>query len=155
MWLASVLRGAEGAGVRLLTLPEALGEHDPERRQARESSWGEGKTLETWDSPEIADMVWAARRLELRLLRALSDARGEADQTARLRGLERAARELLAVQSSDWAFMDHRGQAGDYPYRRVTTHAEAMLEAINSNQAPEPGMRNLAPDLRLSPLLEP
>ena len=38
---------------------------------------------------------------------------------SRRRG-QRAARELLAVQSSDWAFMDHRGQAGDYPYRRAT-----------------------------------
>ena len=148
-WLGSLLGAADAAGVRLLTLAEALAEHEAEERPAHEGSWGEGKSLETWDSPDVADMVWGARRLELRLLRALSDgslAPGAA---------ERAARELLAVQSSDWAFMDHRGQAGDYPYRRTLTHAEAMLEAINSLEAPDPGLRNLAPDLSLAPLLEP
>jgi len=149
LWLAGVVRGAEAAGVRLLTLPEAMAEHEPEDRPAGEASWGEEKTLETWDSPAVADLAWGARRLELRLLRAVSrDPAGGARY-------ERAARELLAVQSSDWAFMDHRGQAGDYPFRRVTDHAEALLEAIHSKQAPEPGLRNLAPDLRLAPLLEP
>ena len=40
------------------------------------------------------------------------------------RGLaERAARELLAVQSSDWAFLDNRKQAGDYPYSGPRCHA--------------------------------
>jgi 1,4-alpha-glucan branching enzyme len=148
-WLAEVLRGAEVERIRLLTLPEALAEHEAEEGLAVESSWGEGKTLETWDSPAVADLVWGARRLELRLLRALA-ARRLAPAAA-----QRAARELLAVQSSDWAFMDHRGQAGDYPFRRVTSHAEALLQAIDSAEAPEPGVRNLVPDLSLAPALEP
>ncbi|MGH2957403.1 MAG: 1,4-alpha-glucan branching protein domain-containing protein, partial [Solirubrobacterales bacterium] len=148
-WLREVLRAAGTEGIRLLTLPHALQEHEPEERPVRESSWGQGKTLETWDSPPVADLVWGARRLELRLLRGLRERSLEPAAAAR------AARELLAVQSSDWAFMDHRGQAGDYPFGRVLGHAEAMLEAIESDAAPEPGMRNLAPDLRLAPLLEP
>ncbi|MDP9228448.1 MAG: DUF1957 domain-containing protein, partial [Actinomycetota bacterium] len=148
-WLEAVVGAAEQAGVRLLTLPEALTEHASEERPAHGGSWGEGKSLETWDSPEVADLVWGARRLELRLLRAL----GEGSISAG--AAERAARELLAVQSSDWAFMDQRGQAGDYPYRRSLAHAESMLEAINSAAAPDPGVRNLAPDLSLAPLLEP
>jgi 1,4-alpha-glucan branching enzyme len=149
LWLAEVLGGAEGEGIDLVTLPQALGRHQPEERPLRESSWGEGKTLETWDSPSVADLAWAARRLELRLLRELEPNR-ERDP-----GLLRAARELLAVQSSDWAFMDHRGQAGDYPYVRAVGHAEAMLEAVDSVQAPDPALRNLAPELSLAPLLEP
>jgi len=147
-WLAEVIAAAEGEGVRLRTLPEALDEHPPEARPVHAASWGEGKTLHTWDSPPVADLVWAARRLELRLLRHLGE-RGAGPAA------ERAARELLAVQASDWAFMDHRGQAGDYPFTRATDHAEALLEAINSEQAPNPRMRNLAPDLSLAPLLEP
>ncbi|CAN5476956.1 1,4-alpha-glucan branching protein [soil metagenome] len=147
-WLRAVLAEAEGAGLRLLTLSEALAEHPTVERPVREGSWGEGKTLETWDSPEVADMVWGSRRLELRLLRAL-------DGSLPAAAAERAARELLAVQSSDWAFMDHRRLAGDYPYRRTLSHAEAMLEAIDSPEAAEPGLRNLAPDLSLAPLLEP
>ena len=148
-WLGEVVRRAEDEGVRLLTLPQALAEHEAEERPVAESSWGEGKTLETWDSPNVRDLVWAARRSELRLLRALR--RGDLEPA----GAERAARELLAVQSSDWAFMDHRGQAGDYAFDRAVGHAEALLEAIESGAAPKPGLRNLAPDLSLAPLLEP
>jgi 1,4-alpha-glucan branching enzyme len=149
IWLREVLRGAEHDRVRLLTLSAALCEHEPEVRSARESSWGEGKSLETWDSPAVADMVWATRRSELRLLRAF--AAGRLSETA----ATRAARELLALQSSDWAFMDHRGQAGDYPYARATAHAEDLLEAIDSGDPAEPRVRNLAPDLHLAPLAEP
>ncbi|HET8975259.1 MAG TPA: 1,4-alpha-glucan branching protein domain-containing protein, partial [Solirubrobacterales bacterium] len=150
LWLDAVLGGAREHGVRLLRLSDAASGHPGEPRPAAEASWGEGKSLETWDSPAVADLAWAARRLELRLLRACGDERLDPGR------LERAARELLAVQSSDWAFMDHRAQAGDYPYRRVVTHAGAMLEALDSDrEAPETRLRNLAPDLSLTPLREP
>jgi 1,4-alpha-glucan branching enzyme len=149
IWLGEVLEGAELDGVRLLTLPQALREHEGEDRPVSEASWGEGKSLETWDSPSVSDLVWATRRCELHLLRALG--LGAVDGAAALR----AARELLALQSSDWAFMDHRGQAGDYPYARATAHAQALLEAIDSSEAVDARVRNLAPDLSLAPLLEP
>jgi 1,4-alpha-glucan branching enzyme len=147
-WLREVLAGAVGAGVRLLSVPQALAEHEPEERPLVASSWGEEKDLRTWDSPEVADLAWGARRLELRLLRALS---------AGLQGpaAMRAARELLAVQSSDWAFLDKRGQAGDYAYKRAIFHAEGALQAIDSPATTDPFMRALAPDLSLAPLLEP
>jgi 1,4-alpha-glucan branching enzyme len=148
IWLRAVLEGAEEAGVRLVTVPQALAEHEPVERALRPSSWGEGKDLRTWDSPPVADLAWAARRLELRLGRAVS---------AGLRGLclERAARELLAVQSSDWAFLDQRKQAGDYAYQRATDHSRALLEAIDCDRSTDPRMRSLAPDLSIAPLLEP
>ena len=149
IWLGEVVRGAAGESVRLLTLPEALREHEPEGRAVAESSWGEGKSLETWDSPAVADLAWATRRSELRLLRAIGQGRLTRDSALR------AARELLALQSSDWAFMDHRGQAGDYPYARATAHAQGLLEAIDSSEAVDARVRNLAPDLSLAPLLEP
>ncbi len=148
-WLEAVLRLVGERGVRLLTLPQALELHEPEERPLRESTWGEGKDLRTWDSPEVADLAWAARRLELRLLAAI-DAGTLAPQAA-----ERGARELLALQASDWAFLDRRRQAGDYPYQRSTGHARALLEAIHSGEPPDPRMRNLAPHLSLAPLLEP
>jgi 1,4-alpha-glucan branching enzyme len=149
IWLREVLKGAELERIRLLTLPQALREHEGEERPASEASWGEGKSLETWDSPSVSDLVWATRRCELRLLRALAE-RAVAGPAAL-----RAARELLALQSSDWAFMDHRGQAGDYPYVRATAHAQALLEAIDSPEGVDARVRNLAPDLSLAPLLEP
>ncbi len=148
IWLRAVLEGAAGAGVRTVTLPQALAEHEPVERELAASTWGEDKDFRTWDSPPVADLAWGARRLELRLLRALS---------AGLRGAAamRAARELLAAQASDWAFLDRRSQAGDYAFQRATDHAEAMLEAIDSRPGTDPRMRSLAPDLNLSPLLEP
>ncbi len=149
IWLREVLKGAELDGVRLLTLPQALAEHPGEERPVVEASWGEGKSLETWDSPSVSDLVWATRRSELRLLRAIG-LRAVGEEAA-----VRAARELLALQSSDWAFMDHRGQAGDYPYARATAHAQGLLEAIHSSEAVDARVRNLAPDLSLAPLLEP
>ncbi|MQA73123.1 MAG: DUF1957 domain-containing protein, partial [Solirubrobacterales bacterium] len=95
------------------------------------------------------DLAWAQRRLELRALRALGAGLGAG-------AAERAARELLAVQASDWAFLDRRRQAGDYPYQRSIDHARALLEAIDSRaEPPRARLRNLAPDLSLSPLLEP
>jgi len=148
IWLEAVVEGAAAAGVRLVDVPTALAEHEPQPRPLHASSWGEEKDFRTWDSPAVADLAWGARRLELRLLRALAAGlRGDAAQ--------RAARELLAAQASDWAFLDRRGQAGDYPFRRITDHAEAMLQAIDSEFDTDPRMRSLAPDLSVSPLLEP
>jgi 1,4-alpha-glucan branching enzyme len=147
IWLHAVLEGAEAAGVRTVTVPQALAEHEPVARELVASTWGEEKDFGTWDSPGVSDLAWGMRRLELRLLRALSEGlRGD--------GAERAARELLAAQASDWAFLDKRGQAGDYAYQRATDHARALLEAIDSGAA-TPRMRSLAPDLSLAPLLEP
>jgi 1,4-alpha-glucan branching enzyme len=148
IWLRAVLEGAGAAGVRTVTVPQALAEHEPVERQLTASTWGEGKGFGTWDSPAVADLAWGARRLELRLLRALAEG---------LRGdvATRAARELLAAQASDWAFLDERGEAGDYAYQRATDHAGAMLEAIDSRFVTDPRMRSLAPDLSLAPLLEP
>ncbi len=83
-------------------------------------------------------MAWGARRLELRLLRELA-ARRLAPERA-----ERAVRELLALQASDWAFLDKRRQAGDYPFVRVTDHARAharrhTLPARSRAEPSQPG----------------
>ena len=149
IWLEEALRALPVAGVRPLTLSRALEEHESERRPLLASSWGEGKDLRTWDSPRVADLTWAARGLELRLLRAVGSGRLSGD------ALLRGARELLAVQASDWAFLDYTGQAGDYPFQRVLGHSRELFEAIDSPSAPEPKLRNLAPDLSPAPLLEP
>lgn len=148
-WLGAALDRLEARGVRALTLSQALDQHPAERRPLHRSSWGEGRDLRTWDSPAVADLAWGARRLELRLLRELF--------AGRLRGaaLQRSARELLAVQSSDWAFLDYKREAGDYGHERSLGHAWELFEAIHSPGRAVPALRNLAPDLTLAPLLEP
>ncbi len=149
IWLAEVLGSASEHGLRLLTLRGALDEHAPVARPLPASSWGEGGDLRTWDSARVADLAWGARRSELRLLQAIAGGLGR-------RAANRAARELIALQSSDWAFLDGRRQAGEYAFLRAVNHSRAMLEAIDSTApSPEPRMRALAPDLNLAPLLRP
>ena len=151
VWLEEVLAALPEAGVRAVTLADAIdsGEHEGEPRGLAASTWGEAKDLRTWDSPAVADLAWGARRLELRVMREIAG--------GRLHGpaLERAARELVAVQASDWAFLDYGRQAGDYPYGRVLGHSRALFEVIDSPGSAEPAVRNLAPDLSPAPLLEP
>jgi len=147
-WLAAVVEGAAEAGVELVGVTDALDRHPAAPRGLAASTWGEGKDLRTWDSRPVADLAWAARRLELRLIRGVRGGLPEAVA-------ERATRELLALQASDWAFLDSRKQAGDYAYGRAVAHGEAMLEAIHSAAHPDGRLRSLAPDLSLAPLLEP
>ena len=130
-------------------MPTALAEHEPLERPLHASTWGEGKDFRTWDSPPVADLAWA---------RAAAGAAAAAGARRRPRAAPpptRAARELLAAQASDWAFLDARGQAGDYAFTRATDHGEALLEAIECRFDTDPRMRSLAPDLSLAPLLEP
>jgi 1,4-alpha-glucan branching enzyme len=175
VWLDAVIVEAERRGFALATLPEALARHEPRRTAVHESTWGTGKDLHTWDSPAVADLVWAARDSELQLVAALGSGplRGGAPAA------RRAARELLALQSSDWAFMRSRGLAGDYPYERARNHSLAFEEALSAmhrsmtdframngggphssgaqaaGSALDEGLRGLAPQLDLGPLLAP
>ena len=148
-WLKHVLERAGDRGLNLVTLDEAAGGETREA-ELKPSTWGEDKDFSTWDEPVVSDLAWGARRLELEVSRAVANGLD--------RGLaERAARELLAVQSSDWAFLDNRKQAGDYPYQRATLHAGQAYEALQSvpDEHLDSRVRSLAPDLSLTPLLTP
>ena len=149
-WLRFVIDEARLRGLKLATLPEALERHEPVRRPVEPSTWGRPKDLSTWDHPRVADIAFAQRGGELRAVAAAARARSGDP------ALERAARELLALQASDWAFQVTYELAGDYPRRRVGGHAEALDAALaaltDSAPVPEPSVRNLAPELDLAPL---
>jgi 1,4-alpha-glucan branching enzyme len=172
-WLDAVIDEAGSRGLALSTLPAALSRHEPRQAEVFESSWGTGKDMHTWDSSEVADLVWAARESELQLVAAL----GSAPLDGRAPAARRAARELLALQSSDWAFMRSRGLAGDYPRERVRNHSLAFGEALSAmrgsmtdframngggphssgaqdGRSPlDERLRGLAPNLELAPLV--
>ena len=101
----------------------------------------------------MAELAFATRSAELRTVAA---AARHAEPRA---ALERAARELLALQSSDWAFMVTRDLAGDYPLLRHERHLldlDAALDALTgSGTAPGPRPRNLGPGLDLASLTTP
>jgi 1,4-alpha-glucan branching enzyme len=152
-WLAAVLVEAREQRLELATVSEGLERVPAVERSLLASTWGSGKDFSTWDSPAVAEIAFTARRAELRTLAAASRRRGPRA------ALERAARELLALQASDWAFQLTRSLAADYPLARVRAHAaahDAALAALeDSAPAPEPTLRNLAPDLDLASLLVP
>jgi 1,4-alpha-glucan branching enzyme len=148
-WLAAVIEEADAAGVELRTVSDAVAAVEPVERALQESTWGTPKTLRTWDSPAVADIAFAQRRGELAVVAA-------ATRLGRSGRLERAARELLALQSSDWAFQVTHEQAGEYPVERVEAHAAALHAALSgAGPEPDPHLGSLQPQLDVSPLVLP
>jgi 1,4-alpha-glucan branching enzyme len=136
-WLGAVIEECARQRLALTTLDDARERHDPVPVEGElgVTSWGEGGDLRTWSGPTVAELAWRARSLELGLL-----AHGR-------RPRDRALRELLALQASDWAFIATNDMAGDYPRERVAAHAEALQRAMEADWDGEPGLRNLAPEL--------
>ena len=152
-WLEAVFDEAKAEGVRLVTVSEGIELVRPVRRAVAPSSWGHGKDFTTWEGPAVAQLAFDARPAELRTVAAV--ARHGVPHAA----LERAARELLAMQASDWTFMVTRDLAADYPAERMRLHGAALDAALtaltDSAAAPDPSLRGLAPHLDLSPLTTP
>jgi len=152
-WLRLAVGEAAEQGLELATIGDAVARVEAVDRALAPSTWGTDKDLSTWDSPSVAEIAFAARRAELRTVAAATTA------TASGPALERAARELLALQASDWPFQVTRELASEYPGERVSGHLaahDAALGALaDSTAVPEPSLRNLAPDLALASLAAP
>ncbi len=136
-WLAAVVAECGRQRLPLLALDEALERCEPapiDTEDWRESSWGEGGDLRTWSGPGVQEIAFAQRAAELALLRR-----------QQLDGRSIALRELMAMQSSDWAFMVSREQARDYAWRRFEAHSTAFDQALGGDcAAGEQQLRNLA-----------
>jgi 1,4-alpha-glucan branching enzyme len=159
MWLEGVVAEARDQGLELVRLDDALdrahglaptvdiGERglDGEAPPAswRASSWGQDGDLSTWSGPAVAEMAFAARDGELAVL-AAGPAAGE-----------RAVRELLALQASDWPFMVSREIAVPYARERFDGHRAALEATLRAGAGAEPetAIRNLAVDAEPSALL--
>ena len=137
-FLAGVLDEAAAQGLGLVRLDDALQRHRTIPAPAlgpHATSWGEGGDLRTWSGPRTRGFAARARAAELTLARR------------RRRVPERALRELLALQASDWAFLHHRDLSGDYPEQRAAGHAAALAAALDEPEGVDPGLRGLAPVL--------
>jgi 1,4-alpha-glucan branching enzyme len=144
LWLAAVLDEAAKQGLALTGLDDALQRHEAvPAPDLPVTTWGTPRDLSTWSGPAVADLAWRAREAELRVMRA-----------GRAAG-PRTLRELLALQSSDWAFMVARDLAGPYPRGRADGHAAALDEALRLGSDADPALRNLAPALSAPALPEP
>jgi 1,4-alpha-glucan branching enzyme len=144
-WLALVVEQAVRSGLEIVHLDDALADCDPApagEAGERVTTWGTPRDLSTWSGPRVADLAWAARAAELDVL-AAGPAVGD-----------RAVRELLALQSSDWPFLASAGTAGEYPRERFDGHLSGLRAALADPEL-EPALRNLAPRLARAALLEP
>ncbi len=152
-WLEAVFEEASAQGLRLVTASEGIELVEPAERALAASTWGRDKDFTTWDSAGVAELAFDARAAELRTVAAV------ASHGASHGAVERAARELLAMQSSDWPFMVSRDLAADYPAERMRSHGAALDAALaaltDSASAPDASLRGLAPHLDLSPLTSP
>jgi 1,4-alpha-glucan branching enzyme len=146
-WLVAVLDAAPGVGLEIAGLDAALRDTAtvaaPEDLPA--TSWGTPRTLWTWDGPQVAELAFATRAAELRTVAA--GVRDGADP--------RAVRELLALQSSDWAFLVTRDISGPYPRERAAAHLAALDAALAAPGIQNPALRALAPFADPSMLLVP
>ncbi len=152
-WLEAVVEECSRQGLALIRLDDALQTREP--RPLREAagaaaqawewtSWGRGGDLSTWSGPAVADIAFAQRDAELRAI------------AARERVGPAAVRELMAMQSSDWAFMVSRELAGPYPRERFHAHRERFAAALAAGPAaPADALRNLAVHADPSVLMAP
>lgn len=144
-WLRAVVAECSRAGLELVRLEDAVADLPARDAPAAlpATTWGTPRTLWTWDGPQVADLAFAARGAELRVVAA----GGDADL--------RAVRELLAVQASDWAFQATRELSGPYARERAAGHLAALDRALAAPGQLDPAVRNLAPFADPAMLLVP
>ncbi len=144
-WLVAVLDEAEAQGLGLVSVDDAVerGAVGVGGAELGVSTWGTPRDLSTWDGPQVAELAFAARAAELAVLAA-----GEAAGPV-------AARELCALQASDWAFMVTRGLAADYPLQRFAGHRDALNASLLHIGSGEDDVRNIAPYASVSSLFAP
>jgi 1,4-alpha-glucan branching enzyme len=130
-WLRAVIAACDRRGVALEPL-DAAAAAEAAPAAVPPTSWGAGRDLRTWSAPAAGGLPWTQRAAELRTL------------TRRGRPSDRALRELMALQSSDWAFLVAAGTAGEYPRERAAGHLAALDEAL-ADPSMDPRLRNLAP----------
>jgi 1,4-alpha-glucan branching enzyme len=149
-WLRAVVEECSRQGLELVRVDDALEHCEPvagasgEMEAWQASTWGKDGDLSTWSGPAVAEMAFAVRAAELKVVAA-----GERAGTA-------AVRELLALQASDWPFMVSREIAAPYARERFEGHRQALARALaGGEEADVAGLRNLAVHADRTCLLDP
>ncbi|GAB5490399.1 MAG: 1,4-alpha-glucan branching protein [Phototrophicaceae bacterium] len=145
-WLKHVLRHLSSyEEIDLVRVSDYLAQHEPtETLHLPESSWGAGGNHFTWDNGETHWMWQPIHQSEVRM-EALANHYQDPDADTEL-VLAQAMRELLLMQSSDWAFLVTTGQAREYASMRFTQHVERFDQLAKSLEKDAPNVA-LAQDL--------
>ncbi|MGK4006727.1 1,4-alpha-glucan branching protein domain-containing protein [Sorangium sp. So ce1036] len=105
-----------------ITLGAYLERHPPrEIVEPAASTWGEGGFGSFWTGPSAARLWRHAHHAERAVRGAVARCHGAGGLPGR--ALDQAIRELLLLQSSDWAFMMTTGEMVPYAEARVRAHA--------------------------------
>jgi 1,4-alpha-glucan branching enzyme len=149
-WLGAVVEECSRQQLELVRLDDALERVEPAPASGlrgrepnaqttgfggheRASSWGAHGDLSTWSGPAVAELAFVLREAELEAL------------AVRPRAGRTALRELLALQSSDWAFMLSRELAAPYARERLHGHRAALAAALANPEGADPvAARNIA-----------
>jgi len=109
--------------VKLMTAEEALYHHPPDKAmRLPEGSWGKNSDHSVWINDRTRWMWEIEYRAECRMLKLLHELPWQSnDQVRKL--IQRAGRELLLLQASDWPFVVHSHGAVDYGIQRFGGHA--------------------------------
>jgi 1,4-alpha-glucan branching enzyme len=128
IFIEEVLRGlAEEPEVEAMTAPEYLARHkDLQLQRPNPSTWGANGDARVWLNGQVAWLYryqhWAEQ--EMAALGRRFAGMGGLTQ----RALAQAGRELLLMQSSDWAFIITTGTTAPYAVRRFKRHLHSFRE---------------------------
>ena len=140
IFIEEVLRAlAREPELEAIAAPEYLARHgDLQRQRPNPSTWGASGTAQVWLNGQVAWMYryqhWAEREMT-GLAQRFSRAGG-----LQRRALQQAGRELLLMQSSDWAFIVTTGTTAPYAVRRFKRHFQnfqALHAALTSGTLDE------------------
>jgi len=136
-FLATLFQQARGAGVRLVTLRDALQQrHSLQVCCPSPSSWGQGGYHNYWLNDSNAWVIPEWQRAARAMVRRVN--RGVANPAQRDL-LTQAGRELLLAQSSDWSFILRAGTTTELARERIQRHLDRfwrLIDAIETNTTP-------------------
>lgn len=126
-----ILTLANDPQVKLQTAEEALYHHQPDKVvRMPEGSWGEKGNHSVWIN-EQTKWIWEMEyRAEGRLMKLLHDLPWQTNGEVKAM-MERAAREMLLLQASDWPFVIHSQGAVDYGIQRFAGHCTRFDRMTN------------------------
>jgi 1,4-alpha-glucan branching enzyme len=126
-----ILTLANDSQVKLMTAEEALYHKEPDKvMRLPEGSWGENGNHSVWINDKVKWMWEIEYRAEGRMLRNLHALPWKTNKGVKDL-MDRAARELLLLQASDWPFVIHTQGAVDYGIQRFSGHATNFDRMMN------------------------
>ncbi len=137
-WLGDVLRHlANTPEIELTTASQVVADHPPQTSVTlAEGSWGLGGKHFLWDNPETRWLWEPVHAAEARMESLVGQFTKPDDITTKV--LNQAARELLLMQSSDWAVMMMTRRDRRFAVQQFNRHLERFERLVESLEAGTP-----------------